>query len=106
MHLILRRDPWNEVALIVGFFIAVSLFYFIFNILGRNNTHPVKNNDEISLSLKKHKGREVTHIVKPREIMVLIYSLAKPSTDNYNIIVIINYCFPHNLYCIVQSWTF
>ena len=32
----------------VGFFLIFSL--------GKNNTQPLNNNDEISLSLKKHKG--------------------------------------------------
>jgi len=36
------------------FFLYISIFTF----LGRNNTHPLNNNDEISLSLKKHKGKE------------------------------------------------
>ena len=36
----------------------IILFYHFFSLSGKNNTHPLKNNDEISLSLKKHKGKE------------------------------------------------
>lgn len=34
------------------FVVVVFLIYT----LGKNNTQPLNNNDEISLSLKKHKG--------------------------------------------------
>lgn len=36
----------------------IIFFYHFFSLSGKNNTHPLKNNDEISLSLKKHKGKE------------------------------------------------
>ena len=41
----------------------IILFYHFFSLSGKNNTHPLKNNDEISLSLKKHKGKEFICIV-------------------------------------------
>ena len=36
--------------------------FILFAILGKNNTHPLNNNDEISLSLKKHKGKEFNQV--------------------------------------------
>ena len=50
-----ERMMWMVVVMCLFKFHFVVVFFLIYT-LGKNNTQPLNNNDEISLSLKKHKG--------------------------------------------------